>query len=465
MQIARTSAALGGKGTQLINHCGTSRSADHARDGSPVVLTRSLQAEKATKAILLECAGTFSPRVEGRSEATAFVCVIDIAGTQSLFGPPEMLAKNLRQRVRGLGISGWVKVSSNFHTAACLAKDLTRSGLQVVQKGREAAALSSLPIKVLDLTDAQAETFAVWGIKTLGMLAALPEKELIARMGQDGKRLRQLACGELPHLFQPVEIPFTLEERAELDFPLDDLESLMFGLSVMLEQLIMRAMARIVALASVTITLHLEGGDSHSRIVRPALPTNDKQLWLKLLHLDLEAHPPHTAILTVDLHAEPGNTSKVQLGLFSPQLPEPGRLHVTLARIAALVGEGNVGQAVLDDTHAPEGFHLEPFQVTSDDSIPGSAQPQVCLCRVRPPQSLSMFLENARPASFFYRNQRCAVERAYGPWLKSGEWWEQTIWGQEQWDLVARSQDGGLLFCCMIRDVIDDEWQLVALYD
>ena len=75
-----------------------------------------------------------------------------------------------------------------------------------------------------------------------------------------------------------------------------------------------------------------------------------------MLHLDLEAHPPDAAILTVLLHAEPGNTSKVQLGLFSPQLPEAGRLDVALARIAALVGDGNVGQAVLDDTHAPESF-------------------------------------------------------------------------------------------------------------
>ena len=38
-----------------------------------------------------------------------------------------------------------------------------------------------------------------WGIHTLGMLAALPEMELIARMGQDGKRLHQLAGGELPY--------------------------------------------------------------------------------------------------------------------------------------------------------------------------------------------------------------------------------------------------------------------------
>jgi protein ImuB len=431
----------------------------------PVVMHRSLQAEKATKAILLECAGAFSPRLEDCTDALTFACGIDIAGTQSLFGPPEMLAKSLRQRISSLGISGRVTVSSNLHAAICLAKGLTHSVLQVVPQGKEATALSSLPLTALDLTETQAETFAMWGIHTLGMLAALPEKELVSRMGQDGKRLHQLAGGELPHLFQPVEISFTLEERTELDFPLDDLESLMFGLSVMLEQLILRAKARIVALASVTIKLHLEGGGSHTRTVRSALPTNDKQLWVKLLHLDLEAHPPYAAILTVDLHAEPGSNSKMQLGLYSPQLPEPGRLDMSLTRIAALVGEGNVGQAVLDDTHAPESFHLEPFQVPSDDSSPMPSQLQVCLRQLRPPQQLSVTLDDTRPASFFFRNQRCVVERAYGPWLKSGEWWEETIWGQEQWDLVARTQDGELLLCCMIRDLIQDQWQLVALYD
>src|SRR5262249_53678095 len=149
-------------------------------------------------------------------------------------------------------------------------------------QGKEAWALSSLPLTAINLTESHAETFALWGIHTLGMLAALPEKELIARMGQEGRHLRQLACGELPHLFQPIDIPFVLEERAELDFPLEDLESLLFGLSVMLEQLILRAKARIVVLASVTITLHLDGGGSHSRSVRPAQPSDDKQLWLKL---------------------------------------------------------------------------------------------------------------------------------------------------------------------------------------
>ena len=293
---------------------------------APVLLSRSHKEEMAVKAILLECAGAFSPRVENRSEDTAFLCVIDIAGTKSLFGPPEMLVRNLLQRVRSLGISARVTVSSNFHAAVCLARGLSPSTpFRVIAPGDEAAALASLPLIVLNLLETQAETFALWGIHTLGMLAALPEKELIARMGQESKRLQQLARGERPHLFQPVEAAFLLEEKMELDSPVELLDSLLFVIGVMLDQLILRAKARIFALASVTIVLTLDGGGTHSRTVRPALPTTDKQLWIKLLHLDLEAHPPQAAILALTLTAEPGSTSKVQLGLFSPQLPEAAR--------------------------------------------------------------------------------------------------------------------------------------------
>jgi protein ImuB len=76
-----------------------------------------------------------------------------------------------------------------------------------------------------------------------------------------------------------------------------------------------------------------------------------------------------------------------------------------------------------------------------------------------------MLLERGRPKSFFFRNQRCIVERAYGPWLKGGEWWNETIWGQEQWDLIARAQDGSLLFCCVVHDLMQGQWQVAALYD
>jgi protein ImuB len=434
---------------------------------SVAVLTRSRKEEASAKTALLECAGAFSPRVEDRSEDRAFLCVIDIAGTEKLLGPAETLVRNLLHRVKALGVAACATISSNHHAAISLAKGLSpRTAMKVIPKGDEAPTLAPLPLKVLDLPEDRAETFSLWGIRTLGMLAALPEKELIARMGQEGKHLRLLALGELPHLFQPTEPAFTLEERMELDSPVEILHSLLFVVGMMLDQLILRAKARVLALASVTVALTLEGKEPHTRTVRPAVPTNDKQLWVKLIHLDLEAHPPPAAILSLTLSAESGSTSKVQLGLFSPQLPEPMRLDVTLARIRAIVGDGCVGRAVLNDTHQQKGFRMEPFTVSAGSaSVISCGRSPSAVRQLRPAENISVTVQSQRPKTFVFRDKRYIVERTYGPWLTGGEWWNPTLWGLEQWDLVARAQDSALLSCCLVRDLMQDSWQMAALYD
>jgi protein ImuB len=430
------------------------------------VLQRSLREETAARKIVLECAGCFSPRVEEIRCDQSFLCVLDIAGTTGLFGPPEVLARNLLARLSALGITACVAVSSNFHSAVVVAKAPLPLSVRVIPPSEESRALTPLPLSVLDLSEQQAETFSLWGIRTLGMLAALPEPELISRLGQTGKRLRQLARGEASHLFQPVEPAFTLQERMELDSPVEVLDALMFVTNLMLEQLILRATARILALASVSITLALEGNASHTRTVRPALPTNDRQLWLKLLHLDLESHPPQAAILTVELNAEPGSTSQVQLGLFTPQLPEPSRLDVTLARIRAIVGDENVGRIVLTDTHRLDGFRAEPFQIPATQLAEAPpATLRLAMRRLRPAEPVFVTFDGLRPATFFFRQLHYSVERAYGPWLINSEWWSATLWGCEQWDFVARAPDGTTLCGCLLRDVLRDQWQMAGLYD
>lgn len=433
---------------------------------SVVSMPRSRIEEAGARAALIECAGIFSPRVEDRSCDSAFLCVIDISGTEKLFGPAESLAKALLRRVRALGVVAVAAVSADFNTALCIARAMTSARpLMIVPTGEEADALASVPLTVLDLTAQHAETFSLWGIGTLGMLAALPETSLIARMGQEGKRLRQLARGELAHLFLPVESLFKLEEHIELDFPEDNLESLLFGVNVMLEQLIMRAVNRALALASVTVELSLEGGATHVRTVKPALPMTDRQLWLKLIHLDLEAHPPGAAILALKVTAEPGSTSKVQLGLFSPQLPEAGRLDVTLARIRAIVGEEHVGRPVLKDTHQRDDFRMVPFSVPTGRAPEMTDSRQSTAVRqLRPVESLTVSMRDGKLDAFFFRGKRYAIERAYGPWLTSGNWWSGSRWSVEQWDLIARSGEE-CLSCCAVRDLLQGRWMMAGVYD
>jgi len=440
---------------------------------SLAVLSRSRTEEVSAHAVMLECAGSFSPRVEERSDGYTFLCVIDIAGTEKLLGPPEMLASELLRRVQALGVNASVAISRNFHAAICCARGST-ARIMHIAGGNEGQALAPLPLKVLDVSSEHAETFAQWGVRTLGSLAALPEKELIARIGQEGRRLRQLARGELPHHFVPYEAAFELEERMELDSPVEQLESLLFVLGIMLEQLILRAAARVLALASVTITLTLEGCATHTRTVRPALPTNERSLWIKLLHLDLEAHPPQAEILAVTLAAESGRTSKVQLGLFSPQLPEPMRLDVTLARIRAIVGDECVGSPVLRDAHKPDSFRVDPFKVpTGNSSAHTAVSSPAAMRQLRPPEKVSIILRGRQPVSFLFRDSKYEVEHAYGPWLAEGDWWQRESWELEQWDLIARSCspsiEGPVLYCCVARNLKEEAgpgvWQMVTLYD
>jgi len=428
------------------------------------VMSRSRVEEMSAHAVMLECEGGFTPRVEDRSEGNAFLCVLDIAGTEKLLGRPEVLARELLRRVQRLGVRASVAVSRNFHAAVCCVRG-TSARVRLIAAGEEAAALSGLPLRVLDLSEAHTETFGLWGIRTLGALAALPETQLIARMGQEGRRLRLMARGELPHHFVPHEAGFALQERMELDTPVEVMESLMFVVGMMLEQVVVRAAARVLALASVSLTLGLEGGGTHVRRVQPALPTNDRGVWLKLLHLDLEAHAPGAAVVAVTLDAEPGSTSKVQLGLFSPQLPEPMRLDVTLARIRAVVGEECVGSPVLKDTHGADGFRMEDFKVGMQGSLFAASVSPTAMRQLRPAERVRMSLWERRPVGFVFRETRYVVEKAYGPWLAEGDWWSGVEWAVEQWDLIARDVRGGVLCCCVVNDRKTDVWQMVTLYD
>lgn len=85
--------------------------------------------------------------------------------------------------------------------------------------------------------------------------------------------------------------------------------------------------------------------------------------------------------------------------------------------------------------------------------------------QLRPPEKTSVYLTHSHPTEFFFRRQCFAVEHAYGPWLAGGDWWNEMFWNMEQWDVVARAHNDVVLCCCIARDLLRDQWQVIALYD
>jgi protein ImuB len=428
------------------------------------VLRRSDAEERTARTVLLEAAGMFTPRIEVlRSSSSAFVLVLDMTGTERIFGPASQAIGSVVRSLTGLRFYVQAGASANFHAAVCIAPS-ARKEPAIIPMGREAEHLHRLPLRALNLTPQQSEALSLWGLHTLGDLAALQEVELVVRLGQEGKRLRLLARGEHPHLMLPEEPVFALEEFVAFDAPVELLDSLLFVLGPMLDQLLTRARNRALALASVTVKLGLDGGGEHERTIKPALPVALREVLLKLLHLDLQAHPPPAGVISIFVQAEPGDRSKVQLGLFAPQLPEALRLDITLARIAALVGQERVGRARLLDSHSADSFKMERFVVSpANGAREKRRKVTATLRRFRPALKLSVEHEGQRLAAFDLRGKRYTVQQAYGPWRKSGDWWSSGIWSREEWDVLAHADD--TLLCVLAHDLLRHQWQLEALYD
>ncbi len=427
-------------------------------------IPRILEHESSAHTTFHTIACTFSPRIE-YVDTHPGTFALDIQGMNTLYGDAAQLASKLRQRIMAAGFLANVAVAQNFHAAVCLAYG--RTGVSVVPPGDEASALGHLPLHVLNLAPAHEEIFQSWGIRTCAELAALSETDLIARIGQAGKRLHSLARGEWPHLMFPIEPSFEagLMERMELDFPVEILESLLFLLARMIDALLERVKSKTRAIALLRVILKLDGGKRHERIIRPALPLQDMPTLLKLLQLDLETHPPGAAIVGLELHAHSAAPHRAQHGLFLPQAPEPGRLEVLLARLRKLLGEQRVGSPELTDDHRPNAFRMIPFAPPSPmKSEQPSLSVPTALRVCRPPQAIGVVLSGTEPTRIFWEGQRYAVREIAGPWRVSGQWWSEAHWCREEWD-VRLTTEMAERPCRIAFDPRSRCWYMQGTYD
>ena len=498
-----------------------------------VLRARSEPQEASAQAALLDCAQSFSPEVEDTSPGTV---LLNLAGLEPLLGPLPKIAHDLSQQVSQIGLEANIAVAANPDAALLAACGF--SGVTLIPEGREAERLGDLPVDVLlesfsssfpsDAEEAARwiETFDRWGIRKLRALAALPEVPVSERLGQPGLRLQKLARGVASRNLRVLEPRPIFAESVELEYPIVLLEPLAFLLNCMLEQVCARLRERAMAVQELRLNLELAALQSNgcasstrtfARTLRLPTPMLDARVFLKLLQLDLQAHPPGAPIVKIHLAAEPARPRAVQSGLFQPVFPEPEKLELTLARIAGIVGEERVGAVELLDTHCEGAFAVRHFalaehapakpkvehkvngpgQRKKDLSMPGNdsaftldafqvnekrnekenvnvkeyanekMSAVIALRLFRPPLGAVVTLREAKPVRL-----RC-LERedisgeiiwTAGPWRSSGDWSEQEGWSREEWD-IAVSAETTLVLYRLVQDKLSGKWFLEGMYD
>jgi protein ImuB len=393
--------------------------------------------QPAQRSVLIGCAASFSPLIEPAAEHV----VVDIRGLQSIMGPPRDIAYKIAASLQTAGLTGSVGVAVNPHVAVAAARGFP--GITVVAPGDEARAISRLPLSLLDPEEELAATLASWGIATFGDLSKLPEEGLAERLGQEGVRLHMLARGLCPAPLTPSQDAQVFESAMELDHGLDSLEPLAFVLGRLLHDVCGKLVSHGLAANELTLLLSLEDKTEYKRRVRMPFASVDTTMFLKLMQYDLAAHPPQAPIVGVRLCAEAAPQRRLQGGLFTPVAPESEKLELTLARLSAIVGEGNVGSPELLNTHRPDAFRMNRF-VARQESRPRQAavledSPPFAMRVFRPPLPAKVVAPYGTPQRVHAPGVSGTVVAYAGPWRSSGEWWRHDAWARDEWDVALHT--------------------------
>jgi protein ImuB len=299
-----------------------------------------------------------------------------------------------------------------------------------------------------------------WGIHTLGQLAALDKDQLGARLGTEGVRLWERANGKSTRLLKFVQPSESFAETFEFENEIETVEPLLFMLQRFLQQLSLRLGALYFVAKELRFQITFSDKSSYEHRFKIPAPTRSVEILFRMLHTHLENFKSEFPITAVTLDAQATKPAHQQFGLFETALRDPAQLSETLARLTGLLGSNRVGRPVLENTHRPGAFHLEPFSWQLDESLFLEEPLPACALRCfRPATSASVLLTENKPAHFRSAEIDGAIQDGNGPYNSSGDWWDEKSWVRGEWDLQL--ENGALCRCYEHEGV----WKLDGIYD
>jgi len=440
--------AANSQARELGAHAGLTVAQARAVAPEVTVRARSTALERAAQDALEDLAASFSPRLELRAPGEI---ALDVGDLRRLFDNEEQIGTALWHGARKLGLDAQVGIAGNRETARIAAT--LGEGVQVVPQGREAAFLARLPIALLQPSEEAASNLVRWGVRTIGELANLPLRGLGLRLGSEGARLARIARGESDDPLVPRPEPVLFEEGVDLEWPVDNVEALLFVSRRLIDNLLERLACRALAVGELELVLKLDrafidvnaraGAGIDVRKVVVGAPTREASTLLTLTRVALESAPPTAPVTALIVRARPAHSRAAQLGLFEPAGPSPDKLAALLARLHAMAGEGRAGAPSLIDRHLPDAFAVVPFAPSvrgqaarpverSASSILVERSPQMgsrrlALHAFRPPRPAEARLDRNGLRYLTAEGIAGQVVHSAGPFRIRDGWWQTPV--------------------------------------
>ncbi len=328
----------------------------------------------------LDALAAYTPSLEGGADPTQASfgqAFLGIKGLARLWGDEPILAERVATAAGSI-LPGRPRVGiGNTRFGAQLAAVIgarrgpgTLEAIPVGGSSIEAAWLAPLPIRLLPADHETRDRLRLFGLTRIGQFAELPRSAVLARFGDRGGELHDLARGLDGRKLRPRRPIERIRAEAELDPPVEEIEPLRFVLHHLCATLCAQLSARGSGASRSSLLLTLERGSSRRYDTPLPEPSAVPDLLERLLMARLEADPPDAPVERLALELDgTAPAAGQQLGAFTPQLARQARLDWQLAALAIRFGPMHILQARIGDPEASlpeERFAWRPAAVGSD---------------------------------------------------------------------------------------------------
>lgn len=211
---------------------------------------------------------------------------------------------------REQGVAAVVGLAADKFTALLSAHRM--NAITLVPRGEEAAFLASQPVDFLDLDPELARRLALFGLDTLGQVAALSRGAMMEQFGEAGLTLHRRASGEDKRRVARYMPPHTEQAHAEFDPPVRDRLIVQNVLAAQTETLAQRLKGTNLTCRQITLTLHLESGGQLEDSRQLRQPVYSAASLYRAAQAALHRLTPHEGVIRVAL----------ELATLKPHLPQ-----------------------------------------------------------------------------------------------------------------------------------------------